>query len=105
MPFKPGDIVIRKWSKASTLRGKVFKVIGEVPRPNDYYRHLVKIRVASPTGSVKEIYETRLRTLDEELRVAEADLSTAEDVLIAKRSKYNQLVRDMNQAKTYFLQV
>ena len=75
MSFQPGDIVVRKWSKASTLKGKIFKVLGEVPKPPNasYYGHSTKVRVAAPNGSQKEIYEYRLRKIEDELKSAESE--------------------------------
>jgi len=103
MHFQPGDIVVRKWSKASSLKGRIYKILGEVPKLNaGYYGGSTKVRCLAPNGSQKEIYETRLRSLHDELLTAENRVKNAEGALSDRQIELHKLQRDLKESKTYF---
>lgn len=107
MLFKPGDLVVLKWSKAGTLKGKTYRVVGEVPGNHTPFAssYTNKIRCARPSGGQTDIYEYRLHTLSEELDCAKARISQAEDTLNRERYLYNEMVKEIEEVKRSFPQV
>ena len=96
--FRSGDIVIRRWSKARTLKGKVCKVISTLP--SDSYR--VKYRVINAYGKQKDLYEWSIKLLADEINSADSDIEVALGNVVKARQKAYDLRKEEKEVSKFF---
>ncbi len=98
MSFEPGQLVVKKYSKAKHLKGKIYKIIGELPL-HGYDR---KYRLAAPSGRQIEKSEHYIRTLEEEEILYQHHIFVAQSRLLDAQNDLNHLRKDIEECKKLF---
>ncbi len=96
--FRVGDIVIRKWSKAKTLKGKVCKVISALPGGG----YPVKYRVVNAYGKQKDFYEWHIKLLSDEINSADNGINIALENVTKARQRAYDLHKEEREVSKFF---
>ena len=98
MPFEPGQLVVKKWSKAKHLRGKIYRIVGKVPLTGYQQQY----RMVAPSGRQVEIGEYSIRSLEDELTRYQHHIFTAQSRLADAQNDLNHLRRDIEECRKLF---
>lgn len=95
MYFKPGELVVKIYSKASLLKNRVFKVL---------YRDSISpnVRVVNAYGKQKNISYYHLRSLTAEESALVSQVTQAEEEVVRRRNLLYMFQREVKEISSYF---
>lgn len=100
MYFKPGDLVVSKYSKAAILKNKIFRVIARIPKNHgEYYE---KYQVINAFGKQKEMDGYSIHSLQDEEALLQRQVNQAEQEATRRRNALYMLQQELKQTVGYF---
>lgn len=100
--MKIGEIVVRRWSKATTLKRKVFKIISSEQRiPNGTLAY----EVIDPYGKKHLISTWQLATIDTLLQSYLLNITLAENCTLDRRKILHRFEKEVASVNSFFPKV
>jgi uncharacterized coiled-coil DUF342 family protein len=94
----PGDIVVKRWSKARTIKPKVLKVIALLE--DEVYGQ--KYQVIDAYGKQKTLYSYQIRSINDEIQEITNEIINLVSKLSKARMKAKAVEKEAKEASTYF---
>jgi hypothetical protein len=99
MTFQPGEIVLKRWTKARNLKRKVYRILNRVPGGYEQWR------VVDPFGNQKTFSTYRLMSFSDAKTSRDHLLERARIEVTKAQNAVYALDSDEKMAKTYFPEV
>lgn len=98
MYFQPGDIVLKKSSKAQNIKSKVFKIVAKL----NGWQYSDSYHVVTPFGKLKILKEYQLITLKDAIANAERAILTAESEKYNREKYLAKLKTETKNVNSFF---
>lgn len=110
MAFKVGDIVVKRSSKAKSLKLKVLKIISPSSLNSygtwgNYGKWGNRWKVVNPKGKISDIREYQITKVEDELSIAEKRVKDAEKLWSGRNHYLITLKQELGQVDSYFPKV
>lgn len=96
--FKPGDIVLKVYSKANKLKNRVYLVIGVSEAASGYPRYTV----VTPSGKQTTVRRIYIRSFETAIYNMETEIQTLEGQITQRRSTIYKLHKEKEIARSFF---